>query len=129
MTLRYSIKPLAVSMMISSVLFIVAFGWSPPNLLVLSLICALAGFTTNAGVVGLYATFAHAFPSHVRAFGTGFAIGIGRGGAVMAPVIAGFLFATGLELSWVAPIMAAGSLVGAVALLLLKFDSSHAGRG
>jgi len=35
---------------------------------------------------------AQAFPTHVRASGTGFAIGVGRGGSVLAPIIAGFLF-------------------------------------
>jgi hypothetical protein len=58
----------------------------------LSLICAAAGFCTNAGVVGLHAIIARAFPTEVRAFGAGFAVGVGRGGSVLAPIIAGFLF-------------------------------------
>ena len=55
-------------------------------------VCFFAGFFTNAGIVGLYAIFAHAYPTHVRATGTGFAIGVGRGGSVLAPAVAGFLF-------------------------------------
>ncbi len=38
------------------------------------------------------AIFARAFPTHVRAFGTGWAIGVGRGGAALAPWVAGLLF-------------------------------------
>ena len=41
---------------------------------------------TNAGIVGLYAIIAQVFPTHVRAFGTGFTIGVGRGGSVLAPI-------------------------------------------
>ena len=60
------------------------------------------------------------FPTHVRATGTGFAIGVGRGGAVLAPVIAGYLFQAGFALKIVAVIMASGSLLAAAALLVLK---------
>jgi hypothetical protein len=56
----------------------------------------------------------------VRAFGTGFAIGIGRGGSVLAPIIAGFLFTGGLALQWVAFVMALGSLAAAGVLMMLK---------
>ena len=60
------------------------------------------------------------FPTHVRATGTGFAIGVGRGGAALAPVIAGYLFQAGFALQTVALIMAGGSLLAAAALLALK---------
>ena len=73
------------------------FGRTPADLQRLSLICAVAGFCTNAGIVGLYAIIAQVFPTHVRASGTGFAIGVGRGGSVLAPIIAGFLFAAGFR--------------------------------
>ena len=125
MTLRFQVKPLATTMMVVSAACIVAFGQLPPDLTALAAVCALAGFTTNAGVVGLYAIFAHVFPTEVRASGTGFALGVGRGGAVLAPVVAGFLFSSGLTLSWVAPMMAMGSVLGAAALIMLRFDSTH----
>ena len=73
----------------------------------------VAGFCTNAAITGMYAIFAKAFPTHVRASGTGFAVGVGRGGSVLAPIIAGFLFAAGYSLPTVSMIMAAGSLVAA----------------
>jgi len=75
---------------------------------------------TNAAIAGLYLLFAQVFPTHVRATGTGFAIGIGRGGAALAPVIAGYLFRAGFALETVAVIMACGSLLAAVVLLALK---------
>jgi MFS family permease len=68
----------------------------------------------------MYAIFAKAFPTHVRASGTGFAVGIGRGGSVLAPIIAGFLFKYGYSLPIVASIMALGSLLAAGMLLNLR---------
>jgi hypothetical protein len=55
----------------------------------------------------------------VRATGTGFAIGVGRGGAALAPVCAGYLFQSGLGLQTVSICMASGSLIGLLALAAL----------
>jgi hypothetical protein len=68
----------------------------------------------------MYALFAQAYPTHVRAFGTGFAIGTGRGGSVLAPIAAGFLFTAGYGLPAVATTMAFGTLIAAGVLSLLK---------
>jgi benzoate transport len=117
---RIGLKPLTISVMLLSTVTIILFGRTAPDLSELSLLCAAAGFCTNAAIVGLYAIFAQAFPTHVRATGTGFAIGIGRGGSVLAPIAAGFLFKWGYALPTVAVYMAMGSLVAAGVLALLK---------
>ena len=88
------------------------------------MICVFVGFCTNGAINGLYAIFAHVFPTHVRAFGTGFAVGVGRGGAVLAPIIAGYLFEFGLSLPLVSLIMSVGSAIAAV-LLWIRLRSDH----
>jgi len=118
--LRVGLKRLTILILLVSVATISLFGYVPANLTTLAWLAAIAGFCTNAGVVGLYSIFAFAFPTHVRAFGTGFAIGVGRGGAVISPMIAGFLFNAGVGLPSVAMVMAMGSLIAAFALLFLK---------
>jgi MFS family permease len=117
---RVGLKPLTIGVMLLSAVMVVLFGRTAPNLTELSLLCAAAGFCTNAAIVGLYAIFAQAFPTHVRATGTGFAIGVGRGGSVLAPITAGYLFKWGYSLPTVAVYMAMGSLVAAGVLALLK---------
>lgn len=125
LTLRYNVKLLTMAVLVLSTVMIAIFGRTPPDLGKLSLICAAAGFFTNAGIVGLYAIFAHAYPTHVRASGTGFAVGIGRGGAVLAPIISGFLFEAGVSLPTVAMIMGLGATLAAVALFFLKLDPTE----
>ena len=125
LTLRYSVKALTIGMLIASTAMVTLFGRTPADLQRLSLICAIAGFCTNAGIVGLYAIIAQVFPTHVRASGTGFAIGVGRGGSVLAPIIAGFLFAAGFTLPVVATTLAFGSLAAALVLILLKVDQAR----
>jgi benzoate transport len=120
LALRYNVKALTITVLALSSVMIVVFGFAPADLTKLSLICAATGFFTNAGIVGLYAIFAHTYPTHVRASGTGFAVGMGRGGSVLAPIIAGFLFEAGVTLPIVSILMALGSTLAAGILLLLK---------
>jgi benzoate transport len=117
---RFDVKKITIGVMVLSTVMVIIFGRTGADLAQLSLICALSGFFTNGAITGMYAIFAKAFPTHVRAFGTGFAIGVGRGGSVMAPIVAGFLFAAGFVLPTVALVMAFGSLIAAGVLLMLK---------
>ncbi len=120
LTMRFHLKPLTIATMVLSTVLVILFGRSPPDLTDLKVICASADFCLNAAIVGMYAIFAQGFPTHVRASGTGFAIGIGRGGAVLAPIIAGLLFDSGLAVQSVATIMACSSLVAACVLAGLR---------
>ena len=117
---RFSVKAITIGVMLLSTVMVAIFGRTGPDLVQLSIICCAAGFFTNGAIVGMYALFARAFPTHVRAFGTGFAIGFGRGGSVLAPIIAGYLFTWGFALPDVALAMALGSTAAAAVLLLLK---------
>jgi len=98
---------------------VTVFGLGPSSLLNLSLVSAATGFFTNAGVVGLYALMAQAFSAEIRASGTGLVIGLGRGGAALGPVVAGYLFVSGYDLLAVSIVMGLGAVVAAIALFIL----------
>jgi MFS family permease len=117
---RIGVRPLTVITLLGGSLMIAWFGRGAPNLDSLKSTLAVTGFFTNAAIAGFYLLFAQVFPTHVRATGTGVAIGVGRGGAALGPVIAGYLFEAGLGLQIVALVMACGSLLAAVALLALQ---------
>ena len=117
---RVGLKPLTIGTLIGAGTMIVIFGHGADGLGALTAIVALAGLFNNSAIVGLYALFATVFPTHVRATGTGFAIGVGRGGAALAPILAGYLLQAGLGLQFVAVVMAMGSLVAAAVLLGIR---------
>jgi benzoate transport len=119
-TTRISVKRLTIVSLIAASMMIVWFGQGARSLAALTGKAAIAGLFTNAAVAGLYLLFAKVFPTHVRATGTGFAIGVGRGGAALAPIIAGYLFQAGFGLATVAAIMGSGSLMAAAALFKLR---------
>src|SRR5690606_32204982 len=75
LTQRFNVKALTIGAMLLSTVLVAVFGRSPEDLARLSMLCAFAGFFTNGAIVGMYAIFAKAFPTHVRATGTGVSIG------------------------------------------------------
>jgi benzoate transport len=122
LTHHVGLKALTIAWLLASAVMVAVFGHSPADLTQLSLTCALAGFCTNGAIVGLYAIIARAYPADARAAGTGFAIGIGRSGAVLAPIIAGYLFQANWGLQAVALTMATGSLLAAAAIAMLRVE-------
>jgi AAHS family 4-hydroxybenzoate transporter-like MFS transporter len=57
------------------------------------------GILQQGGFTGLYAAAAKAYPTQIRSTGIGWAIGLGRFGAVVGPAVAGYLIAAGLDMS------------------------------
>jgi benzoate transport len=120
---RLGLQRLTIVLMLLSAASVVAFGRSSPNLLQLSMICAGVGFCITAATVGMYGIFVRGFPTSARSSGAGFGLGVGRGGSLIAPILAGILFQGGHTLAIVSTIMALGSLIGAAAVFTLSFPS------
>ncbi len=116
---RFRLKPLIIGAMLAGFVAIGVFGLGPRDLVTLSIISMIAAFFINAGVVGLYPVLASTYPARLRASGTGFVIGFGRGGSAVGPVIAGALFAGGFNLFVVSLVMGIGALIAATMLFLL----------
>jgi len=124
LALRMNLIWLTSSVLVLGMISITIFGMGQSNLSELKAIVGICGFFTNAGIVGLYTLLALAYPTHLRATGTGVVIGAGRGGAALGPVLAGYLFAHGMSLQTLSIVMGCGSLFGAIALFFVKFAST-----
>ncbi len=125
LTARVGLRQLSIVILLLTSVAITFFGRTPADLGTMAYLAAIAGFFGNAGVSGLYSIAAYAFPTHVRATGTGFVIGVGRGGAVLAPIFAGYLLESGFALPTVGMVMALGSLCGAIVLMFVRLDSER----
>ncbi|MGW8370089.1 MAG: MFS transporter [Gammaproteobacteria bacterium] len=124
LTLKFDLKKLTIASMIMSTIMVAIYGSYGADLFQITLVCVACGFFINAAINGMYAIFAHAYPTQVRAAGTGFAIGLGRGGSILAPIAAGFMFEGGIGVPVVAVILGCGSLLAALALMFLRLDES-----
>jgi MFS family permease len=113
------VKHLTVFVMIAAAGMLALFGRVAPELHMLKAVAFVLGFFAFGGMVGLYATLARIYPTHVRATGTGFAIGLGRVGGMLGPAIGGWLMALGVGRPNITATMAIGSFLAGMVMLLL----------
>jgi MFS transporter, AAHS family, 4-hydroxybenzoate transporter len=85
-------------LLLSAVLLIV-FAASPNQRILLLSLVLFIGILFQGGFTGLYAVAAKVYPASFRSTGVGWAIGLGRAGAVIGPGLAGFLIAAGFDMS------------------------------
>ena len=81
----------------------------------LMILIFIIGFTLSGGYTGLYAVAAKIYPIAIRSTGVGWAIGLGRSGAVIGPAIAGYMIAAGFSvtanfITFAVPILMGGLL-------------------
>jgi predicted MFS family arabinose efflux permease len=120
MARHIGLKPLASGAMIATALALTVFGRTQPDLFALKAVAFVLGFFLYSSAVGFYATFVRVFPTNLRATGTGLAIGLGRFGGMLGPVLGGWLMAAGTSRPSVATIMALGAALAALAIWLLQ---------
>lgn len=125
LTQRFGVRPLVIGLMLGGAVAVTGFGQGLGTLAALSAVACIGGFFTNGATAGLYAVIAQSYPASLRAGGTGMVIGIGRAGAALGPIVAGALFEAHVSLAFVATLMACGTLVGAMALSLLRYRESE----
>jgi len=120
LTLKLDLKWLTIFALLLAGVFVAAFGNTPADLAIMSLLVTIAGVFCNAAIVGFYALMAQMYPTHARAFGTGFVLSVGRGGAALSPILAGVLLGADIGLPVVGAVLGAGSLLALVFLLPLR---------
>jgi AAHS family 4-hydroxybenzoate transporter-like MFS transporter len=103
---------------------VVRLGGSSPFFLML--VIFLSGFLTISAQVGMNATAAGIYPTDIRATGVGWALGLGRVGAITGPVIGGVLASLRLDIQGYFLIFGLLLAVAAVAVALLQFDDKPA---
>jgi len=96
---KIKLSNIVSSFLLSSAVLLIVFAASPnQELLLLSLVLVI-GILFQGGFTGLYAVAAKVYPASFRSTGVGWAIGLGRTGAVIGPGVAGFLIAAGFDMS------------------------------
>ncbi|HXE27946.1 MAG TPA: MFS transporter [Stellaceae bacterium] len=89
------------------------------NAPVIMIAAAITGFCVVGGQNGLNAYAGVLYPTFVRSTGVGWALGIGRIGGVLGPLLVGGLFALNWTVSSIFVIAIIPPIIGAVALLML----------
>lgn len=99
MSTRWKLSNLILVLLGSSAIVMAVFAAAPNRLNLLLVLITLIGILQQGGFTGLYGAAAKLYPTAIRSTGIGWAIGLGRSGAVAGPAIAGYLIAAGFDMS------------------------------
>jgi len=94
-----------------------------PNF-VLCVVIFLAGMTIIGSQTGVNGACGKLYPARMRTSGIGWALGIGRLGAIVAPVLGGYLLAVGLRPTRIFLVACLFALIAAAATALLVFRNT-----
>jgi MFS family permease len=89
-SIRVELRKLIMGMMLAAAATLLVFAIPAPLAAVIA-VAFLIGFFMFSGFAAIYPLAAHCYPAQVRSTGIGWAIGIGRGGAVVGPLLGGYL--------------------------------------
>jgi len=88
---KYKLQKLIGLYGITTAALMIAFGFLTNNFMPALFVAIFLGFFLFGTIIGLYALAPHVYGVDLRATGLGYAIGVGRLGAVLAPLLAGHL--------------------------------------
>ena len=80
----------------------------------------IIGFSLSGGYTGLYAVATKIYPIQIRSTGVGWAIGLGRSGAVIGPGVAGLMITAGFSVTTIFITFAIPILIGSLLANQLK---------
>jgi len=119
--IRYKLRKVIASFLgLATISMLVFGGLSMPVWLTL-LIALCVGTTVQGGFNGYWAMAARLYPLRMRSTGVGWALGVGRIGAVLGPIVGGILVGAELPMAAIFAIYALPLAVAAVMTLRIEF--------
>lgn len=125
---KFNIKYVLVSFYLAGAIALTLMGYTR-SITLLYAVVFIVGASTLGTQLLAYAYAGDFYPSTIRSAGVGFASGVGRIGAIVAPVLIGWLVSLNLPLEHNFLAISLAGLIGAVAVTLINqanADSSQA---
>jgi len=113
-------RKLAAGLMVGLFAVTSLFGLLGDDASLLVAVTSAIGFCLFASITALYALVPGAFPVAIRSTGIGFAMSIGRIGAVMGPFVAGIVFAQGVPSAIYCALLGTPMLISAAILYWVR---------
>lgn len=120
---RFHIKWVLTTMFVMAAVSIFLLGYKLPTEALLVVVAFAGGSTIGTQIVA-YAYAGQFYPMAVRSTGIGFASGVGRSGAILAPIVIGTLVAMQLPLHMNFVAIAVPGLLAALAVSLIDHSKS-----
>ncbi len=119
----------AVPALVGGALATAGLGYFAGNAPMASLCGALCNGLIGLGVTSTIVICSAIYPTAIRSTGVGWAMGLGRAGQVVAPLITGATLAWGWSPAQMLALMALAPLIGALAMLVLFLNLRTGGQG
>ena len=124
---KWGPKPVLIAFFISAAVSLTLLG-QVHNIVLLYILVAIAGATTIGTQIITNAYISQYYPTEIRSSGLGWALGVGRLGAIAGPIIGGVLLTMKLPFYQNFLAFALAGIIGALALTFVqnKYSSSKA---
>ncbi|GAA1614846.1 MFS transporter [Nonomuraea maheshkhaliensis] len=116
---RFEPRRLTAAYFVAGALMLILFSFSLGTLATALVVAVLVGLFLNGSVSGINVIVPSLYPAESRATALGLAVAVSRLGAVLAPLIAGFLLEAGWTPGSMFQVFAIPGLIGAAAVFLL----------
>jgi MFS family permease len=116
---KFGLQKTIFSYLLLTALVMLMFGFFKGSIVVLFLF-GLIGFGIQGGFVGMYSLAARLYPTEIRATGVGWAVGAGRIGAIVGPLLGGILIGAGLSMATNFIIFALPTAIGGIVTLYIS---------
>jgi len=120
MATRWALSGLVAVFLFITTILMLGFGLMNEQPIIILVVMTIIGVVIQGGFTGLYALAAKLYPSDIRSTGVGWAIGLGRLGAVFGPAVAGYLIAGGISIEMNFAIFSLPVFIAALGVLTLK---------
>ncbi|MBS0416132.1 MAG: MFS transporter [Proteobacteria bacterium] len=121
---RLSARRLLFASLLVTGALVVIFGLTLTNLTLALAAALLLGIVSNSAMSGLYAVGPPLYPAAARATGMGWAIGVGRVGAILAPLGSGVLLDHGWAPARLYALSSVPFIVAAICMLAIRREAS-----
>ncbi len=116
---RLYLKKLLVSYFFLAFVIMLTFAFVMENLQIALFVASLNGFFILGAITGCYTITCDLYPTEIRTTGLGWALGIGRFGAIASPLIAGFMLDQAFQPKTLFVIFSFSMLLGMFAIATL----------
>lgn len=95
---RFGLRQTILSFMICAVIVMVLYSQLSLSTVIMFVLIFLIGIFVQGGFNGIWPLLTRVYPTEIRTTGTGFAVGIGRFGAILGPTLFGYLVDSNLSI-------------------------------
>ena len=116
---KYGLRRIIGYYLMASSAIMMVFGMFSGSIIILILF-GLIGLANQGGFVGLYSIAARIYPTEFRTTGIGWALGAGRLGAIVGPLIGGLLIGAGLSMTTNFIIFAVPPIIAGISAMAIR---------